>query len=140
MQPEHPARPLFAGNASPGPALRDRVFALAPANTAQSEKLVVHFSTKSLFSGLGGGGAGGGLEVTGLGAEQRPDEAAEFAGDGYFSLVALQPSGEQPGKAQVQAVLGFPRKGAHLRRLAFLAAGQFLADFGRREVVLSTLG
>ena len=131
MQPEHPARPLFAGNASPGPALRDRVFAFAPANTAQSVKLIVHriilLGCRRFCGPL----------ITFLSAEQGPNEAAEFSGNGDLGFVALQPAGEQPGKAQVQTVLRFPTELAHSSRLAFLATGEFFADFGRQRVVLS---
>ena len=41
------------------------------------------------------------LGVTGLSAEQRPDEAAEFAGDGDLGFVALQTTGQQPLEAVV---------------------------------------
>ena len=65
-------------------------FPFAPANTAQSEKLIVTLSTKSLLSPFGEC-CGAGLHVAGLGAEQSPDEAAEFTGDGDFGFVALEP-------------------------------------------------
>ena len=80
------------------------------------------------------------LGVTGLGAQQRPDEAAEFTGDGDLGFVALKPAGQQPGEAHVQPVLGFPAQGPDVRGLALLAACQFLADFRRQGVVLGTFG
>ena len=75
-----------------------------------------------------------------MGAEQGPDEAAEFAGDGDLGFVAGQAPGQQATEAQVEAVLGFPAQGADFWWLAFLAAGEFLADLGRQDVVLGAFG
>ena len=41
------------------------------------------------------------LSVAGLGAEEGPDEAAEFAGNGDLGFVALQATGQQPFEAVV---------------------------------------
>ena len=46
-------------------------------------------------------GAAGGLTVTVYRAQQGPDEAAEFAGDGDLGFVALEAASQEPGKAQV---------------------------------------
>ena len=73
-------------------------------------------------------------------AEQSPDEAAEFPGDGDFGLVALDSTGQQPVKAQMKAVLGFPTQSAHVWRLVLLAAREFLADFGRQQIMLGAFG
>ena len=80
-----------------------------------------------------------GLAITLLSAEQRPDKAAKFTGDGDFSFVALEAAGQQPHKAQVQPVLGFPTQGPDRFRLALLAAGEFFADLGWKGVMLGRL-
>ena len=80
------------------------------------------------------------LSVTGLSAQECPDEATEFTGNGDLGFVALEPAGQQPGESEMEAVLSFPAQGADVRGLAFLAACQFLADLGRQGVVLGTFG
>ena len=114
-------------------------FSLAPANTVLSEKLIVSLSTKSLLFPCGWG-HGAGLRIAGLGAQQSPDEAAQFTSDGDFGFVALESPAQEPEEAQVQSVLRLPGEGAHVRRLAFLPAGQFFTDLGRQEVMLGALG
>ena len=150
MQPEHPARPSFAGKASPGPAhCGIGFFSALLLQTRPKAKNSFSVSTESPFIGdtvkalevQRGGRARGwfrsrhrrdrdlgrlrlalGLGVTALGAEQGPDEAAEFTGDGDFGFVALEPASQEPGEPEVEAVLGFPAQGADLRGLALLAA------------------
>ena len=86
------------------------------------------------------GCAAGRKEIAFLGTQESPDEAAEFAGDGDFGLVALEASGQEAVKAQVQPVLSFPTELPHFERLAFLASGQFFADLGWQEVMLGAFG
>jgi hypothetical protein len=76
------------------------------------------------------------LPVTGLGAQLRPEQTTEFTSDGDLGFVALQPAGQESGETPMQAVLGFPTQGAPGLGLAFLAGGEFLADFGGPEVML----
>src|SRR5437016_3443848 len=100
----------------------------------ESEKLIIPTRAKRAVSlGLEG------LAVTLLGAEQRPDEAAEFTGDGDLGFVALQAAGQQPSKAQVQPVLRLPTQSPDRFGLSFLAAGELFADFGRQSVMLGAL-
>ncbi len=97
MQPEHPARPSFAGKASPGPALRDRVFVLPLQTRSKAKNSWFVFDEVAVDLGVRASRP----LITWLSAEQGPNEAAEFAGDGDLGLVALEPAGQQFGKAQV---------------------------------------
>ena len=83
--------------------------------------------------------AAGRKEIAFLGTQQSPDKTAEFAGDGDFGFVALEAPSQEAVKAQVQSMLSFPTELSHFGRLAFLASGQFFADFGRQEVMLRAL-
>lgn len=68
-------------------------------------------------------GAAGRSLIAWLLAQESPDEAAEFPGDGNLGLVAIEPARQQATAAQIESVLGFPTEVAHGLRLVLLASG-----------------
>jgi len=83
-------------------------------------------------------GFGGGL-VTGKLAKSLPDKPGEFAGHGHKGFVTMDPAGQQAHEAAVQAVLRLPTGFEDGGGLAFLSAGQFLANLRGHGVVLAAL-
>ena len=75
--------------------------------------------------------------VTGKIAKGLPDEPDQFAGHGDKSFVAMDAAGQQMHEATMETVLSRPADFEDVGGPSFLAAGEFLADFGRRGVVLA---
>ena len=72
-------------------------------------------------------------------AEDGPDEPAEFAGNGDDDFRSDDSAVHQLPGAAIQSVLCDPGDLAHALALAFLAAGEFLADFGRQAVMMGRM-
>ena len=68
-----------------------------------------------------------------------PDEANELTGDGNQDFITVESPGGQFVKPAVETVLGLPASFQNRVGLAFLATGEFLADFRGIGVVLRTL-
>ena len=75
--------------------------------------------------------------VTGKLAKSLPDKPGEFAGHGHKGFVTMDPAGQQAHEAAVQAVLRLPTGFEDGGGLAFLSAGQFLANLRGHGVVLA---
>jgi len=81
-------------------------------------------------------GIGLGL-ITGQIPKSFPDEPGEFTGHGDEGFVAMNPTSEEIHESPMKAILSGPTGLENAGGLAFLAAGERLADLGRPGVVLT---